>query len=127
MIRQSLIAEWAQLRPNEPMPIELQNLFIYFANAPALIRPLENQPLNYVSADSPSPQRFQRRTSSRRTKDKAQGPSKAIDAPVDKPTSQFGAFSISLPLGPEVETVRLQPKESGSDFRGNACGKSYAA
>ena len=110
--RQSLIAEWAQLRPNEPMPIELQTLFIYFANAPALIRPLENQTPNCIQVDAPSPLRFQRRASSRRNKEKAQGPSTAMDTSVDKPNSQFGVFSNSLPLGPEVETVRLQPDDS---------------
>ena len=125
--RESLVAEWAQLRPTETMSIELQNLFLKFASAPTSGRTFGNRRPNYVPAhDAPPPRRFQRGASSRLNHETApQGPLKAIDVQVDKAGAPFGAFSNSLPLGPAAESGWPQPGEMDLTFEAMN-GTSYA-
>ena len=99
--RESLLAEWEEIRPSEPMPIELQNLFLMmFANAPAvrsvdaIVRPC------LVQAAAPPPQRYQRRRSAIISQDVAPlGPSEAC------------LIQASTDLRTTISSIRTGPDE----------------
>ena len=100
--RESLLAEWEEIRPSEPMPIELQNLFLMmFANAPAvrsvdaIVRPC------LVQAAAPPPQRYQRRRSAIISQDVAPlGPSEAC---VIQASTDLRTTISSHTLGPDED------------------------
>ena len=100
--RESLLAEWDEINPSEPMPIELQTLYMMFANAPLASRAAEIQRPCLIQTPAPPPQRFQRRRSGTSSRDVAPpGPSRACEAQPTKPSAVSAPIFSSLPLGPE--------------------------
>ena len=88
--RESLLAEWETLHPSEPMPLELQVLCLAFTRTPRARLSAESRPQT-IPANTPPPQRFQRRGS----KDvPPAGPSKArrSEALLSNSTIQAGLW-----------------------------------
>ena len=102
--RESLLAEWKEIHPSEPMPIELQNLLIMFGSYSAERNVSANQGFQLHQASAPPPQRFQRGMST---------PSTAPSGPTEvyiEPSTEYRNRWVSaqhfksIPSGPKVET-----------------------
>ena len=116
--RESLLAEWEQIHPSEPMSPELQELFLNYTSAFTARQTVQNRRPNLIQADTPPPQRFQRRATARGGHDSAPpGPSKPCNMQVMKTGSLSEAFD-SLPQGPEATTLTCwhEPDELDLSF-----------
>ena len=105
--RESLLAEWKEIHPSEPMPIELQNLLIMFRCNQAPARDVcANQGLQLHQTSAPPPQRFQRGRFAMSIPSTApSGPTEVcVEMSIEYSTRWASAQHFkSIPSGPEDE------------------------
>ena len=99
--RESLLAEWDEINPSEPMPTELQTLCMMFANTTAASRAAHIQRPCLIQSPAPPPQRFQRRRSG--TISRVLAPPGPYAVHPTKHSALSASIFSSLPLGPEEE------------------------